>query len=388
MHYTYKAMRDFAKRLSRELDLDLNVGQFSSTKKSRRYYLSEWNDIYGYGWIDINIGVYDKEQQRINLSQEIFGGGDVHSLSACSDEVQAIVKSARRRGYPLVWIEMAIRTRRHKCHEQRFAIVPCKVLSEAWAFDGIKEWLEEQRAKRVSEDKPHIAETIKFINKMRYTDIDGYSNGIISVCDNGKYGFINDHGEPICDIIYDSCVHDESIYLAVKQNGKWAYMKQSGEMVTPFMFDNVSPFQDNGYARVGVDGKDGIINLQGEWVVEPKYDDIDYRIQHFPEIDQTLVRVTSQKKDGIINIHGEEIIPCKYESFSFSLYSEGYIPARKDGKWGFITIEDKVAIPFEYDYANEFKDGVARVQVGDEWFYIDKDGNRVDYEEDDDDLPF
>lgn len=386
MHYTYKAMRDFATRLSRELDLELSVGQISS-KKSRRYYLSEWDDIYGYGWIDINIGVYDKEQQRINLSREIFGGGDVHSLSDCSDEEQAIVKSARRRGYPLVWIEMAIRTRRHKCHEQRFAIVPYKVLSEAWAFDGIKEWLEEQRAKRVSENKPHIAETIKFINKMRYTDIDGYSNGIISVCDNGKYGFINDHGEPICDIIYDSCVHDESIYLAVKQNGKWAYMKQSGEMVTPFMFDNVSPFQDNGYARVGVDGKEGVINLQGEWVVEPKYDHIDYRIQHFPEIDQTLVRVTSQKKDGIINIRGEELIPCKYDSLWGWEDSEGYIPARKDGKWGFITLEDKIAIPFEYDHANEFTDGKARVRLGDEWFYIDKDGNRLECEEDDD-LPF
>ena len=388
MHYTYKAMRDFANRLSRELDLKLSVSRYGS-KKSRRYYLFEWDDLLGYAWIDINIGVYDKEQEKINMSREIFGGGDVHDLSVCSDEVQEMVKNARKRGYPLVWVELAIRTKRHKCHERCYAIVPHTTLSEAWMVDRAKEWLEKQRAARVSEDKPYIAETIKFINKMRYTDIDGYSTGIISVCDNGKYGFINDHGEPICDIIYDSCVHDESIYLAVKHNGKWAYMKQSGELVTPFMFDNVSPFQDNGYARVGVDGKEGIINLQGEWVVEPKYDRIDYRIQHFPEIDQTLVRVTNQKKEGIINISGQELIPCKYDSFGLSrmVYSEGYIPARIDNKWGFITLEDKVAIPFEYDYANEFTDGKARVRLEDEWFYIDKDGNRTECN-DDDDLPF
>ena len=387
MHYTYKAMRDYAHRLSRELDLKLRVYQ-SGSKKSRRYYLSEWNDIYGYSWIDINIGIYDKEQEDINMSREVLGGGDWHSLSDCTEETQASVKNARKRGYPLVWVELAIRTKRHKCHERCYAIVPHTTLSEAWMVDRAKEWLEKRRAARVDEDKPYIAETIKFINKMRYTDIDGYSTGIISVCDNGKYGFINDHGEPIGDIIYDSCVHDESIYMAVKLDGKWAYMKQNGEMVTPFMFDNVSPFQDNGYAQVGVDGKEGIINLQGEWVVEPKYDHIDYRIKHFPEIDQTLVEVKCQNKYGMINICGEEIIPCKYDCFSFSLYSEGYIPACKDGKWGFITIEDKVAIPFEYDYANEFKDGVARVRVKDEWFYIDKDGNRVEREEDDDDLPF
>ena len=388
MHYTYKAMRDFANRLSRELDLKLSVSRYGS-KKSRRYYLFEWDDLLGYAWIDINIGVYDKEQQRINLSREIFGGGDVHDLSVCSDEVQEMVKNARKRGYPLVWVELAIRTKRHKCHERCYAIVPHTTLSEAWMVDRAKEWLEKQRAARVSEDKPYIAETIKFINKMRYTDIDGYRTGIISVCDNGKYGFINDHGEPICNIIYDSCVHDESIYLAVKHNGKWAYMKQSGELVTPFMFDNVSPFQDNGYARVGVDGKEGIINLQGEWAIEPKYDRIDYRIQHFPEIDQTLVRVINQKKEGIINISGQELIPCKYDSFGLSrmVYSEGCIPARIDNKWGFITLEDKVAIPFEYDYANEFTDGKARVRLEDEWFYIDKDGNRVECN-DDDNLPF
>ena len=66
MQYTYKAMRDLANRWSKEFDLKLRVSQ-SGSKKSCRYYLSEWCDIYGYSWIDINIGVYDKEQQRINM---------------------------------------------------------------------------------------------------------------------------------------------------------------------------------------------------------------------------------------------------------------------------------------------------------------------------------
>ena len=61
----------------------------------------------------------------------------------------------------------------------------------------------------------------------------------------------------------------------------------------------------------------------------------------------------------------------------------------KFSKYCYVILEDKVAIPFEYDSANVFKDGVARVRVGDGWFNIDKDGNRVECDEkDDDDLPF
>ena len=379
MHYTYKAIRDFANRLSRELDLKLIQYQ------PHRYYLTEWNDIYGYSWIDINIGVYDKQQEKINKSQEIFGGGDFHLLSDCSQEVQDFVKDARRRGYPLVWVEMAIRTRRHKCHENEFAIITHKTLTEPWAFDGIKGWLDEQRAKRVSEDKPYIAETIKFINKMRYTDIDGDSNGIISFCDNGKYGFINDHGEAICQAIYEDSVHNESDYMAVKLGDKWAYMDRNGKTITPFMFDSVSPFQDCGYARVSADGKDGIINLQAEWVVEPKYDHIDYSIKHYPDIDQLLVGVRKDHQYGIINLRGQELIPCEYDHLHD--YSEGLIAARKDGKHGFITIDNKIAIPFIYNGAYSFYNGKANVRQGDEWFYIDTAGNRLEGEVDDD-LPF
>ena len=240
MHYTYKAMRDFASRLSRELDLKLRVAQ-SGSKKTRRYYLSEWNDIYGYGWIDINLGVYDKEQEEINMGQEIFGGGDWHTLSDCTEEIQTMVKDARRRGYPLVWLEMAIRTRRHKCHERRYVIAPHKVLSEAWTFDCIKEWLEERRAKRVYEDKPYLAVTLKLLNRMRCDDVDyeeGYGEAIIIGVGN-KYGLINLHGETICEAKYDNISIETPDYIKVKINGKYGYVNSQGEEVIPEECDHI-----------------------------------------------------------------------------------------------------------------------------------------------------
>lgn len=68
-------------------------------------------------------------------------------------------------------------------------------------------------------------------------------------------------------------------------------------------------------------------------------------------------------------------------------FGEGYFQACKNGKWGFITPEDSVAIPFEYDYVSSFSNGIADVKLHDEWFCIDLNGNRVE-RHDEDDLTF
>ena len=131
-------MREFATRVSEELNLKMGV----FGKKQDRYCLTEWNDIDGFSWVDINIAPYDKEQEKNNMSREVFGGGDWHSLEDCDEETQAMVKDARENNLPLVWVELAIRDMRHKVHCRRYIIRPLAELFEAWVFDKAKEWLE------------------------------------------------------------------------------------------------------------------------------------------------------------------------------------------------------------------------------------------------------
>ena len=130
-------MREFATRVSEKLNLKMGV----FGKKQDRYCLTEWNDVYGFSWIDINIAPYDKEQEKINMSREVFGGGDWHRLEDCDEETQAIVKDARKNNIPLVWVELAIRDMRHKVHCHRYIIRPLAELSEAWVFDSVKDSL-------------------------------------------------------------------------------------------------------------------------------------------------------------------------------------------------------------------------------------------------------
>lgn len=46
----------------------------------------------------------------------------------------------------------------------------------------------------------------------------------------------------------------------------------------------------------------------------------------------------------------------------------------KDGKHGYINVKNESIIPFSYDFADDFKNGIARVQKGGKFGWIDVTG--------------
>lgn len=143
MHYTYKKLKDFATRLSQELGLKMSVCREG---KSLRYNLSE--DLYedGFAWADINICTYDRRLQQIHLSREIFGGGDWYEISDFDEPTQAMIRQARRRGEPVVWVECAVRTMRNKRYDACYSIERgCRWSGDDSTIEFIKDWLSERR---------------------------------------------------------------------------------------------------------------------------------------------------------------------------------------------------------------------------------------------------
>ena len=400
-------MREFATRLSKELNL--KMGTFGEGQD--RYCLTEWNDIDGFSWIDINIAPYDKEQENINMSREVFGGGDWHSLEDCDEETQAMVKDARENNLPLVWVELAIRDMRHKVHCCRYIIRPLSVLSEAWVFDGVKEWLDEQRADRPEKE----AKTLNIINRMGYDSVECDLDGdCIVVGIKGKYGLITLQGEPVCELKYDSIAAvKKGELMSVKIDGKygyinskgeeivspkydcaysfeeglaevqiadkWGYINCRGEEIIPIKYDKICMFL-NGYAPVCVNGKWGVITIDGKEVISPKYDDMGHLacnnvIFLNSYFEEDCINVQIAGKWGLVNSNGEEIIPLEYDGVK-SL-SDGRVAVCLNGKWGFIALDKKVVIPFEYDEVGKFGSGLANIKKGDKWGYINEQNELV-----------
>ncbi|MBO7287826.1 MAG: hypothetical protein J6U85_06310, partial [Bacteroidales bacterium] len=89
MNYTYKKIKNFATRLSKELGLQMHIHKEGKTLVC---FLSESLDLYPFAWVDINIGTYDKWMQELHMSREIHGEGDWYALSDFSEEKQAMVR--------------------------------------------------------------------------------------------------------------------------------------------------------------------------------------------------------------------------------------------------------------------------------------------------------
>lgn len=114
-------------------------------------------------------------------------------------------------------------------------------------------------------------------------------------------------------------------------------------------------------------GKWGYKNSKGEILVSPKYDAAN-------AFSEGLAAVKLNDKWGFIDQSGREVIKPQY--FSVASFSEGFA-AVFEGKFGFIDRNGKIVIPMRFNMASKFVNGTAKVFQGGEWFYIDKNGNKV-----------
>ena len=81
----------------------------------------------------------------------------------------------------------------------------------------------------------------------------------------GKWGFVNDKGEPICEFIYDEVRDYSENIAAVRINDKWGYIDEKGNQICEIRYDAVGDFQ----SKLGVvekEGKKCYLNQKGEEV--------------------------------------------------------------------------------------------------------------------------
>jgi hypothetical protein len=72
------------------------------------------------------------------------------------------------------------------------------------------------------------------------------------------------------------------------------------------------------------------------------------------------------------------VIPPQYDADFYVIeFSEGLAPVQVGGKFGFIDKTGKMVIPPKYDDAFSFSEGLALVKIGDKFRYIDKTGKFV-----------
>ncbi len=165
--------------------------------------------------------------------------------------------------------------------------------------------------------------------------------------------------------------------LCIKQNNKWGALDSDGKLVIPAKYDNLSIFS-GGFAIAGIDQQFIVVNKSGQET--PIRDPALKAVKHFSE-DLALVK-GQEGKWGYINTTGEFVISPQYSSAGY--FSGGLAWARdQNGNIGFIDKEGNWAINPRFSAAKDFDavSGMALITFNDVKHYVNKEGTLSTFEQ-------
>jgi hypothetical protein len=132
-------------------------------------------------------------------------------------------------------------------------------------------------------------------------------------------------------------------------------------------YDWIGNYRD-GRARVELNEKYGLVDLEGNEVVPPTYD----AIYNFSE---GRVTVELNGKCGAIDLDGNVVVPLRYD-WVYD-YQEGRARVKINGKFGFVDLDGNEVVPPTYDSAGCYHKGRAGVKLNGKYGVIDLDGNET-----------
>lgn len=168
----------------------------------------------------------------------------------------------------------------------------------------------------------------------------------------------------------------------VLENESFCLIDKKGEKVHPGYFyigpsiTNVPKRIKNVYLFSSGSNTYSIIDTNGKYILEKFKGSIS-------EFQDGLSSYTTSTHDnwnsyryGIMNDSGRILIPEKYKRIQN--YSEGLIPVQNSlDKWGFVDKNDNTVIPFIYEWAFSFSEGLACVKKNGKFGFIDKKGKEI-----------
>jgi hypothetical protein len=174
-----------------------------------------------------------------------------------------------------------------------------------------------------------------------------FSEGLISVYRDRKYGCINSKGEMVVPLRYTAKVgYFKNGMAKVKLDKKFGYVDSTGKEFIPTKYESIGEFR-NGLAPAQLNGKYGIIDRNNSVVSPFEYD----KINDFKE---GIAIAEKGGKYGCIDTLGEIVTPFKYEEITLKKY--GLTIAKRRGKYGFINDNNEWVISPKYDFAEDLRD--------------------------------
>jgi hypothetical protein len=240
-------------------------------------------------------------------------------------------------------------------------------------FDDADDFSEGLAAVSMKEKTGYIDKTGKFVIPPRFSSGFSFCDGMAVVVIRrfekarppmNKLGYIDKSGKVVMQIkealdsrslhvVYKDLFFSEGL-VSVTQNDKFGFMNKAGKQVIPPRYADAQPFSE-GLAAVKLEDKYGYIDKSGKMVIPPQFEDAG-------RFSEGLAIVSfNDKQWGYIDKSGKRVINA--EEFVLARgFSEGLaVIMGKDDKYGYIDKTGKIVIQPQFIRAGDFSEGLAPV---------------------------
>ena len=203
------------------------------------------------------------------------------------------------------------------------------------------------------------------------THADQFENGVARIRVGKYYGLVDRRGDLRLDLKYDYVGPPQDSFLRVKTGGYWYVYSIRGKKICVSPEQVVGEFSQ-GMAAVRVLDPSLVVwfnymNPEGEVVIEN-----DFEWGGAFKNDAAVVKYEGLY--GVINREGIFVAEAKYEQTK-GIYSDGFLGVLVGDKWGYIDSRGQEVIPAKYFDVAPFENGLAMVSKGPRrWGVIDRKG--------------
>lgn len=185
-----------------------------------------------------------------------------------------------------------------------------------------------------------------------------FSEGLLAVEKNNRYGYIDTKGNKVIDYYFDEAYAFNGKYAIVVRNGSYNFIDKNG--ITQLEDDLEYLYFDDETGNLWFVKNNllGMMKTNGDIIIENKYElEVDevgsWALEGFTFFQEGLARVAKNGKLGYIDIKGKVIIDFTYDDSGHFYQGLAYYKSATD-KYGYIDKKGDIIINAEWDYAEEF----------------------------------
>ena len=161
----------------------------------------------------------------------------------------------------------------------------------------------------------------------------------------GKKGLVDNLGKVIIENKYEQITslteQYENGFIVKNEQGKYGVINYDKTVALEEKYDEIKNIYGNEMYVVKEANTLKIVNTKGETFLENKFEEV-------KEINLKDITVKVNGKYGVVTINGEERIPAIYDDISYA-FSDYYI-AKKDNKYGIMSNNNQEELGFNYNY--------------------------------------